>query len=461
MSTKLTGRVIYANDPGWNDSRHGFAARFDYNDQQPQAIVFAQHAEDAVNAVRWARENKVPIRVRSGRHSYEGYSSLVKGGVILDVSELAGVSFDAETGHAVVGAGIDMLLLTEKLFDVGVTIPLATGPTVGLGGLCQGGGVGITTRLLGLTCDSVVDIEVVTAEGHLVHANEREHPDLYWAIRGGGGGNFGVVTAFKFKTHPISTVGIFNITYQWDDFVAIVDAWQKWAPFADWGLTSLISLHTDRTITIQGQYTASPQDMPKLGELLAPVLAIPPLSVQTMVVPALIGARITFGVDPANPTWAILQHDDMQLFKSTSAVATELFPMEAIQRIKDGLENVPPLSAPPSQPSMVQLLGGGGMASVPKWSDTAVFYRNALFIVQYDGYWTAPQDQQPTIDWVVNLRHSMLPFASGAYVNYVDSQLGPDWLEQYYGANLPRLKEIKKKYDPENFFSFPQSIPLG
>ena len=90
---------------------------------------------------------------------------------------------------------------------------------------------------------------------------------------------------------------------------------------------------------------------------------------------------------------------------------------------------------------------------------TAVFYRKAHFVVQYDGYWTAPQDQQPTIDWVVNFRKTMLPYANGAYVNYQDSQLGPDWLQQYYGGNLERLQKVKKAYDPTNFFNFPLSIP--
>ena len=359
MPSHLTGRVLRSDDPSWDIARHGFAARVDYNGQEPAVIVFAQCAEDVANAVKWARANNVKVRARSGRHSYEGYSSLVKDGIIIDLSDLDGVSVSDGSDLAIVGAGIDMLDLTEKLADVGVTIPLATGPTVGLGGLCQGGGFGVTSRLLGLTCDSLVDVQVVNAEGHIIHANAKEHPDLFWAIRGGGGGNFGIVTQFTFKTHKVNLVGIFNINYQWSDFEAIVDIWQKWNSTADWGLTSLISLHVDQTIIIQGQYTAELQDMPKFQQLIMPLFSGPaPISVQTMVVPALVGARITFGVDPSNPTWAIRKHDDTQLFKSTSAVAFDLFPPEAIKLFKTWLENVPPLSAPPSQPSMIQLLGG-------------------------------------------------------------------------------------------------------
>jgi FAD/FMN-containing dehydrogenase len=460
MSAHLTGRVLRPQDPSWDIARHGFAARVDYNGQEPQIIVFAQSAEDVANAVKWARANNVPVRARSGRHSYEGYSSLVKGGVIIDVSDMTAVSASDESGIAVVGAGIDMLELTQKLADVGVTIPMATGPTVGLGGLCQGGGFGVTSRLFGLTCDCVVDIQLVDAEGRIIHANEKENPNLFWALRGGGGGNFGIVTQFSFKTFKVDYVGVFNINYQWSDFEEIVAIWQDWSPKADWGLTSLISLHCDQTIVIQGQYTADPQDMPKLNTLLAPLFAGPaPIAVQIMVVPALQGANITFGVDPNNPSWAIRAHDDTQLFKSTSAVAYKALPPVAVTMLKTALENVPPLSATPSQPSMVQLLGGGGKAAEPATDATAVFYRKADFVVQYDGYWTAPQDAQPTIDWVVNLRKSMLPYASGAYVNYQDSMLGADWLEQYYGGNLDRLRQVKKEYDPGNFFNFPLSIP--
>ena len=110
---------------------------------------------------------------------------------------------------------------------------------------------------------------------------------------------------------------------------------------------------------------------------------------------------------------------------------------------------------------MIQLLGGGGKAGEIAPDATAVFWRKAHSVVQYDGYWTAPQDAQPTIDWVVAMRQAMLPYAGGAYVNYQDDTLGPDWLNLYYGDNLPRLRTVKKQYDPDNFFAFPQSIPPG
>jgi FAD/FMN-containing dehydrogenase len=461
MSHPLTGRVLYPGDPGFDGARHGFGARFDYDAAVPQAVVYAQNTVDVANAVKWARHHHVKVRVRAGAHSYEGYSSLIDNGIIIDVSEIETVDVDSKSRTAIVGAGIDMLELTERLCESGVGLPLATGPSVGLAGLVQGGGFGITSRRYGLTCDCVTAIEVVDAQGHIIRADAQHHSDLFWALRGGGGGNFGIVTSFDFNVQPMGMVGIFNIGWQWSDFEQVVDAWQNWSWNADWAFTSLLTLHVDGTVRMEGQYTADPENLSKLSELLMPMLGVSsPISVQIMVVPYVNAARMTFGVDPINPQWAIRQHGDNQLFKSCSAIASEPIPMAGIQIMKQFLENYPPLSAPPSQASMIQLLGGGGKAAEPATDATAVFHRKAMTVVQYDGYWTAPQDAQPTIDWTVAMRQAMLPYAHGAYVNYHDSALGPNWLDQYYGGNLPRLKEVKKKYDPDNFFSFPQSIPL-
>jgi FAD/FMN-containing dehydrogenase len=462
MARALTGRVLRPGDPGWDGARQGFGARFDYDDHTPAAIVFAQNSEDVANAVRWVRENNVGIRARSGRHSYQGYSSLVKDGLLIDVSEMDTVAVDSAEQKATIGAGIDMLHLTEKLADSGFILPVATGPTVGLGGLVQGGGFGITSRRFGLMCDCLESIELVNAQGEIIEANAERNPDLFWALRGGGGGNFGILTSLRFNVQSVATVGVFNVAWQWSDFAAIVKKWQDWSWNSDPAITSMLTLHVDGTVRMEGQYSPEPQDLPKLGEILLPLMIDPaPISIQAMIVPTLVAARMTFGVDPEKPEWAIRTHSNFQLFKSTSAIAVDTIPEEGIAVMKHWLENSPTLSAPPSQQSMIQLLGGGGKAASIATDATAVFWRNAKVVVQYDGYWTAPQDAQPTIDWVINMRKAMLPYAHGAYVNYQDDTLGPDWLDQYYGDNLARLQQVKKKYDPENFFNFPQSIPLG
>ncbi len=175
MTALLTGRVVYPGDPGWDDARKNFNQRFDV---QPRAVVYCQDVTDVVNAIRWARAHDVPLRARSGRHSYEGYS-LVEGGLIVDVGDIDHVRVDRDAGVAEIGAGIYMLECSEQLGEVGVTTPLATGPTVGLAGLALGGGFGLTSRKFGLTCDNLLEIEVVTAAGEVVRANAGSHPDLF------------------------------------------------------------------------------------------------------------------------------------------------------------------------------------------------------------------------------------------------------------------------------------------
>jgi FAD/FMN-containing dehydrogenase len=458
---ELTGRVLKPGDPGWDGARHGFAQWADYDKNMPRAVVFCQDTQDVVNAVAWAKENKVPVRARSGRHNYEGWSSLVKDGLVIDLSDIDYVRISSDRSTATVGAGIDALEALEAFSDVGVTMPIATGKTVGLAGLTLGGGFGVTSRKWGLTCDNLVSLEIVTADGSVRTASATENSDLFWACRGGGGGNFGIVTSFTYTVHPVGNVAVFSVDYGWDNFEQVVDRWQKWNEAAEDSLTTYITLLTTRSITFQGQMTPdSEQDLGRVNALLAPMLdpTLLPTAVSIRILPNQIANRIVVGVDPMIPEWRVHKHSDEQIFKSSSALAYELFPPEALSTLKKELEIVPPLSADPSQPSMIQLLGGGGAVARPSTDATAAYHRKAKFVVQYDAYWTARQDSAATISWIEHFRSLLAPYTRGAYVNYVDHFI-KDPLVEYFADNLPRLKEIKKKYDPDNFFHWPQSIP--
>lgn len=464
---KLTGRVVYPGDFGWDDARKGFNQRFDV---QPRAVVFCQSTRDVSNAILWARENNLPFRARSGRHSYEGYS-LINEGLIIDLSDLDNVSVNREHMIAQIGAGIHMLELSEWLGQVNVTLPLATGPTVGLAGLTLGGGFGLTSRKYGLTCDNLIGLEIVDAQGKALIASEFRHPDLFWACKGGGGGNFGIVTRFFFRVHPVSYAVAFMVQWDWSQFEAVVAAWQDWAWSVDNDVSTALQLTVTKSIKLYGLYTPdNPADLPKAQQLLAPLLqAVPPPSVPgnptIQPLPFNIATRLFYGeggktVNPEDPVWDVIVHDDQQIYKSTSAAAMQPFDAEAIGILKHYLENVPPLEQPPVQPSMVQLLGGGGRAAQVSPDSSAIYLRQARFIVQYDGFWAAAEDGQETIDWIRDFRNALLPHTVGAYVNYVDSNI-PDPLQAYYGPNLPRLVEVKRKYDPHNVFNFPQSIPVS
>lgn len=458
---ELTGRIVYPHDPGWDTARYGFALWADYEANRPRAIVFCQDAQDVSHAVLWAREQQVPFRVRCGRHNYEGYSSLVKDGIVIDVSSLDTVRVDRDRNEAVIGAGIDMENLFEALGDLGLTLPVATGPTVGLAGLTLGGGFGVTSRKWGLTCDNLTAVELVDARGEIIHADAEHNADLFWACQGGGGGNFGIATTFTFKVHPVRNVVVYDIGWNWDQFEPVVSRWQTWAPDVDDGLSSALALLATGTIHMYGQFTADDDELPRISSLLQPMFeAGAPASVSIQAAPHLIGTRIILKVDPVNPVVRLKKHSDNQIFKSTSALAYEPFRPETIQLMKQFLEKAPPLACVPSQPSMVQLLGGGGYPSRIATDATAVFHRKARFVVQYDAYWTSPADSTGTVDWIEDFRNAMDPFTRGAYVSYQDDRI-KDWLRAYYGDNLERLIEIKRKYDPDNVFSFPQSIPLS
>jgi FAD/FMN-containing dehydrogenase len=457
----LTGRILDSSSPGWEDARRDFRSALDYGNLIPRKVVFCQRKEDVRNAVRWAREHDVPLRARSGRHSYEGYS-LVADGIIIDVSEMEGLSVDLPAGIARVGAGVYALDLHERLYDVGMTIPAASGASVGIAGLALGGGFGVTSRKFGLTCDNVVGVEVVTAEGEVVHANEHANADLYWACRGGGGGNFGIVTAFDFRVHPIGFVGVCNITWRWDDFVAVVDAWQHWAPSAPDSLSTFLRLGANGVITLFGQLAPdSPAELAGFSAMLAPMLgAAPPSGLSVQTVPYSAAAAMFAGVDPVHPQWMLHPHNDRQAFKSTSAVAAELFPADALAILKSQIEAAPQQTDwETNEPSMIQLLAGGGAPGRVPVAATPVPHRPAKFVVQYDAYWTDPADAQCSTDWIEGVRGAMLPYANGAYVNYVD-RLIDNYLEAYYGANLPRLIAVKKAVDPQNVFNFPQAVPV-
>ena len=461
---KLTGRVVRPGDFGWDDARMGYDARFDI---QPRAVVFCQDVADVTNALAWARENDLPFRARSGRHNYEGWST-VQDGLVIDLGDMDNVRVDRDAGTAEVGAGIYMLKCSESLGSVGVTFPLATGPTVGLAGLTLGGGFGLTSRKFGLTCDNLIEAELVLADGRAVRANGREHQDLFWACRGGGGGNFAIATRFTYRVHPVSAVAAFMVEWDWAAFDQVVAAWQGWAFGVDDAVSAALQLTVAKTIKLYGMYAPdNPADAGKVQQLLAPLLsAAPPKGApQVQVLPFVIAARLFFGegdqkVDPQNPKWAVHVHSDDQIYKSTSAAAMAPFSADAIRTLRGYLEDVPPLSQPPVQPSMVQLLPGGGAPSRVAPDATAVYMRAARFIVQYDAFWAAPQDGPATMAWAERFRSAMLPYASGAYVNYADSRLANP-LRDYYGPNLERLVEVKRRYDPDNVFNFPQSIPTS
>ena len=266
-ATGLTGHVIWPQDAEYAEARLDFNTRFS---RHPAAIVVCSEVEDVQNAVRWTRQERVPLRARSGGHSYEAYS-VVDDGLVVDLGGLNTITVDGAKGEAIVGAGVRLTDLYRQLWDEGMTVPAGTCPSVGIAGLTLGGGLGFLSRNHGLTCDHLLSAEVVSADGDVLHASEDDNADLFWALRGGGGGNFGIVTSFKFRLRPVGNVALYYVSWPWEDVPEVLDAWQRWAPNADRRLGSGFGLgHPDSgVIGSSGQFNGSEDE---LRGLLDPLL---------------------------------------------------------------------------------------------------------------------------------------------------------------------------------------------
>jgi FAD/FMN-containing dehydrogenase len=438
-SVDLTGRIIWPQDSSYDEARQSFNARFS---RFPAAIVVCDNTDDVRNAVRWARQEGMPLRARSGGHSYEAFS-VVDGGLVVDVGGLTGVEVDVARGEAVIGAGVRLLDCYRHLWQQGVTIPAGTCPGIGIAGLTLGGGIGFLSRQYGLTCDNLVAMELVDADGRTLRASAENHPDLFWALRGGGGGNFGVATAFIFRVHPIDEVVTCTVSWPWDDVAEVLDAWQRWAPFADDRLcVALAVAHPSAgAISATGLFTGSATELPPLLE--------PLLQAGTPGTPLIQSLPYFTAVEQfAGPPITSVR------FKNASSLAYDPLPSEAIATL------VGHLRAAPFASNLVGFFPLRGAIARVDPAATAFPHRRALFDLQYQAYWWDDAAEPASLSWVRDLRAAMAPYTSGAYVNYIDADL-PNWESAYYGTNLPRLQRVKTHYDPDDVFNGPQSIPVN
>jgi FAD binding domain/Berberine and berberine like len=456
LAGMLRGDVVLPGSSAYGQARLLFDTRFD--GIKPRAVVFCESTVDVQRTVRWARRHAVRIVPRSGGHSYGGYSTTT--GVVVDVSRLNGVALDA-SHHAVVGAGARLIDVYSRLAQHGRTVPAGSCPTVGIAGLALGGGVGFGSRKYGLTCDNLVEATVVLADGSAVVANAHAHPDLYWALRGGGGGNFGIVTRLVFRTHPVGQVATYAIEWPWSDAVKVVQAWQRIAPHAPDGLFSVLNLNAavggQARITSAGQLFGSAD---RLRELVKPL--------------ANAGAATRFTVTSrsyldAQEMWAGCSgtiaechlppqgHLGRSTFKGKSSFANKPLTLNGINAMIHQIEG---RITTGSGSGIILLDSYGGAINRVKKDATAFVHRDALFSMQYLAYWAPSAAADPNLRWLRNFYAAMRPHVSPfAYQNYIDPELA-SWKHAYYGTNLDRLITVKRRYDPQNVFRSRQSIPV-
>jgi FAD/FMN-containing dehydrogenase len=456
LASGLRGDVVLPGASAYEQARLLFDTRFDA--VRPRAVVFCESTADVQRTVRWARKHAVRIVPRSGGHSYGGYSTT--SGAIVDVSRLNGVALDS-TRRAVVGAGARLIDVYEGLAKHGRTVPAGSCPTVGIAGLALGGGVGFASRKYGLTCDNLVEATVVLADGSAVVANAHAHPDLYWALRGGGGGTFGIVTRLVFRTHPVGQVATYALEWPWSDAAKVVQAWQKLAPHAPDGLFSVLNLNAAvggrARITSAGQFFGSAD---RLRELVKPLASA--------------GTPIRFTVTSrsymdAQEMWAGCSGTIAEChlppqgnlgrstFKGKSSFANKPLTLKGINAMIREIEARITMG---SGSGIILLDSYGGAINRVKKDATAFVHRDALFSMQYLAYWNPSATAEPNLRWLRNFYAAMRPHVSPfAYQNYIDPDLSA-WKHAYYGTNLTRLVAVKRRYDPKNIFRSSQSIPV-
>ncbi|HEY7692853.1 MAG TPA: FAD-binding oxidoreductase [Gaiellaceae bacterium] len=454
LARLVSGPVLAPGSSGYAAARLVYNERFD--GVRPLAVVRVNDVKDVQAVVGWAQRNGIAIVPRSGGHSYAGWSTGT--GVVVDLGRLRGIRLEGKS--AVIGAGRRLIDVYAPLAGKGVTIPAGSCATVALGGLALGGGIGLASRKLGTTSDNVQSLRIVTADGRLLTCDERHHADLFWACRGGGGRNFGIVTDFRLRTAPVRNASYFFATWPWSAGPTIVPAWQRWAPHATDDLMTLCRLSTGTAapaLQIFGQYFGPEQH---LRALLAPLTrAAPPVrysSGTSSYLDLMLRWAGCLGQSSA-ACHLVAEHGTLgrATFAGKSDYVKKPFTAAAVRTLQRGLEVRQ--GAGHGSGSVILDSYGGAVARVDPGA-TAFVHRKVLHSMQYLAYWNAPRDQGPSLGWLRAWHGSMRPYVTGgAYVNYADPDL-VHWQSAYYGSNYPRLVAVKKRYDPDRLFRFPQAI---
>jgi FAD/FMN-containing dehydrogenase len=447
LKKALTGPLLRPGDAGYAAAARPYNAALGV--RRPLAVARAANRADVATCVRRVRGHGVPLAARSGGHSYAGFST-PDNGVVVDLSALRAVTVRAD-GTAVVGAGARLVDVYAALAAHGRALPAGSCPTVGIGGSTLGGGIGVVARPYGLTCDHLTAATVVTADGvtHTVDGNR--DADLFWALRGGGGGNGGIVTEFTFGTVPAPAVTVFSLHFPAARTARVLRAWSAWMDAAPDRLTALCAVTAAATPTnrVTGTWTGPASGLPAhLADLIAAVGAAP-TSRRTHTYGYLDAMRYFAGC--LDRTVAACHPDstpggtlNREAFRAASRMLDRPLTASAAGAVVDLMRH---------QRGMVLLFDSlRGRVGRVRVGDTAFPHRAAHASVQvYAGSAGAGGA-------VLAVQQALAPLVGrGAYVNYLN-QGQRDWAAAYYGANLARLRRVVRHYDPDGVFTFPQSV---
>jgi FAD/FMN-containing dehydrogenase len=418
-----------------------------YASTLPKGIAQCANEDDVRTCLRWAQANDMPLVARSGGHSYAGYSTTT--GLMIDVSAMHAVGIDPATGIATIGGGARNRDVYAACRPFARAVTHGRCKEVGVAGLVLGGGIGFNMRLHGLTCDGLKATRIVLADGRALACSEREHDDLFWACRGAGGGNFGIHTEFIFETFPVGEYTVFELTWR-DRLADVFEALQAMALSAPDSLGMKLSVKAEAgapglALTILGQLADSKA---VLMAMLEPVFAVLPPAASKI---------------DALPYWdaqeVLSEQGDPEFSHERSRFVNGALSAEAIQVILANLAAWPGTHVAATWKFFLM----GGRIDAKRRTDMAFVHRGYSMISSIELEWTeadSPETLMENQAWLSAFHERMARETTPyCYQNFIDpSQHG--FLDAYYAENLPRLREVKRRYDPADVFRYPQSIPV-
>jgi FAD/FMN-containing dehydrogenase len=439
----ITGRLIVPGDDEYEAARHVHQAAVDV---RPLAIVRAADARDVAFSVLFARDNELELAVRGGGHSVAGHGT-VDGGLVLDLADMRGLHIDPDARVAWAQPGLTAIEFTEAAAAHGLAVPFGDTGSVGIAGLTLGGGIGWLVRKHGLTIDALIGVEIVTADGRQLVANEQEHSDLFWAVRGGGG-NFGVVTRFQYRLVPVGMIlgGAVLLPPTADVLRGLVDAAQA-AP-RELSTISFVVNAAPPLPFLAPEHHFKPAVIAMFvydGDPEAGQAAIEPLRrlatpLGEMAMPMPYPAIYQFTAEGANPGASTMRSGFFASLDD-AAIATILGEMAA---------------APGAGMDFAQIrVLGGAMADVPAEA-TAFAHRDANVMVTLHA--AHGEDRSEADAWITRAFGALAPKTNGVYSNFLDDEGEGRVRDAYPSATYEHLVEVKRRYDPSNLFRRNQNI---
>jgi FAD/FMN-containing dehydrogenase len=449
LRERISGGVVGPEDGDYDEARSVYNAMID---RRPALVARCRSVADVQAALDAGRKSGVPLAVRGGGHNGPGFGT-VDGGVVIDLSPMRSVEVDPDRRTARVEGGATWHLVDEATHGHGLATPAGIISSTGVGGLTLGGGHGYLSRRYGLTIDNLLEADVVLADGTTVHASENEHPDLFWALRGGGG-NFGIVTSFTFRLHPVRNVICGPTAWPASATADVLSWFRDFMPAQDEDLYGFFAtmtvppvdafpeaFHLHKACAVVWCYLGDPADA---KDALAPVRAVEPAfdGIGEAPYPALQSAFD--GLYPSGLQW-YWRGDFFQTVPDAAVEAHAKFAEEL-----------------PTMHSAMHLYPIDGAVNRVGADETAWAYRDATYSQVIVGVDPDPANAPVIKQWAVDYWEATHPYsAGGAYVNFMMDE-GQERVQATYGSNYERLAEVKATYDPQNLFRVNQNIrPAG